>query len=518
MSSTVTRTDVCEHCHSDIPSSGETFLANGDEIICQKCHGDGPIKKCSICVTNEVNYTIQGCNHQFCRQCITKWFGVNRNCPLCRNSHVLDSIAYFSTDYDSSLVETIDKHRCTMDFLKENKVLMDKRKLLKQHCNCDRDCKRSIYTLCEHGGTDEAHEEVRRVFQWMAGNVDKAPMHPKCYEEVSYLCIGGFCTKKYLLKSDGCKEEMCAYCRFMNNLKERYEKELKAYRLRLKKGKNTTLIFQRCKVNMVQMAVEFISTERKKELNSFSEEALVIQRLFRMFWCRKHKDVLFSLGRYAHCYGGSIDSNMKFVPLEGKFYPSFHIDVFRHLYSKRFSKKDARCLSCRNDGQLFYKRFVRHVHGDPICDNCFAKEKIAVVNFVAKQGGFREAYFDWPSQETFSMHTFRLSERTMCDSLQRHTPIFLLWSWIECDDCYRTQLFLSELGGQQFPLDHDWDSWEGNHYCYDCKMNYYRCETCDQWFLLDDSDYWDEDALQNEVCKQCVKEEEPKAKRQCTRQ
>ena len=115
MSSTVTRRDVCEHCHSEIPSSGETFLANGDEIICDKCHGDGPSEKCPICDTNEVNYTTQGCNHQFCRQCITQWFAINKNCPLCRNSHVLDSIAYFSSEDDSSIVETIDKQRCTLN-------------------------------------------------------------------------------------------------------------------------------------------------------------------------------------------------------------------------------------------------------------------------------------------------------------------------------------------------------------------------------------------------------------------
>ena len=284
MSSTVTKTDVCEHCHSEIPSSGETFLANGDEIICDKCYGDGPSEKCSICYLNDVNYTTQGCNHRFCRECITQWFAIHNNCPLCRNAHVLDSIAYFSTD-DDSIVETFDKQRCTLNSLHENSLLMDKRKLLKQHCNCGRDCKRSIYTLCEHGGRDAFHEEVRRVFQWMAGNVYKAPMHPKCFEEMTYRCVGGFCTNEYLLNTDGgLKERMCAYCQFMTDVKKRYEKEQKAYRARLKKGKNT-LVLQKNKLNMVRMGVEFISTERKKELNSFSEKALLIQRFFRD---RKH--------------------------------------------------------------------------------------------------------------------------------------------------------------------------------------------------------------------------------------
>ena len=515
MSSTVTRTDVCEHCHSEIPSSGETFLANGDEIICDKCYGDGPSEKCSICYANDVNYTTQGCNHRFCRECITQWFAIHNNCPLCRNAHVLDSIAYFSTD-DDSIVETFDKQRCTLNSLHENTLTMDKRKLLKQHCNCDRDCKRSIYTLCENGGRDAFHEEVRRVFQWMAGNVYKAPMHPKCFEELTYNCVGGFCTNQYLLKTDGLKERMCAYCQFMTDVKKRYEKEQKAYRVRLKKGKNT-LVLQKNKLNMVRMGVEFISTERKQELNCFSEKVLAIQRFFRTYWCRKYKEELLRLGRYAHCYGGSIDENFKFVPIVGKFYPSWHFNRKRHE-SKRFSKEDARCLCCRSEGHYYHERYGRRVYDECICDDCLAKEKTAVVNFVAKQGGFREAYFDWPSQEeTFSMHRFMSTSR-MCDALQRHTPEPLKWSWIECDDCDRSQLFLSELGGQQFAFDGDWDSWEGCHFCYDCKMKYYRCETCDQWFLINDSDYWDEDALQNEVCKQCRKEEEPKAKRQCTRQ
>lgn len=559
---------MCEHCHSEIPSSGETFLANGDEIICEKCHGDGPSEKCPICHTNEVNYTTQGCNHQFCRQCITQWFGINRNCPMCRNSNVLDSIAYFSTDDDSSVVETIDKHRCTIDFLKENTLLMDKRKLLNMHCNCDRDCKRSIYTLCEHGGRDAFHEEVRRVFQWMAGNVYKAPMHPKCFEELTYLCVGGFCTNKYLL-NNGSKEKMCAYCQYMTDVKKRYEKELKAYRVRLKKGKNT-LVFQRCKVNISHMGVEFISTERKEELNSFSEKALVIQRFFR---ARKrarkiHRAVLdyvrensagttmtiqegvhpFPTEIYKLCEDGVGDCRKLLRPyLHHSLYSGIfwiycvHCDK-EAIYTIRKDRDMSQTMRFGWEWSEFYESGVE------ICPDCLkfftycqqcscpfypkhlkdgncrpCSEKLAVETFVNKNGGWRADFFDFPDQvenrflfyDFNDGHTLKINE--LCETLQRYTPKGLYWNWVECEDCYCSQLFLSKEG-RHFALDGDWDSWNGDYYCFDCKLNYYRCETCDQWFLIDDSDMWDDDALENGVCKQCRKEEEPKAKRHCTRQ
>ncbi len=51
-------------------------------VMKEKCVSK--IEQCSICLDIESSI-ITKCDHQYCKNCITEWFQVNRNCPYCRN-------------------------------------------------------------------------------------------------------------------------------------------------------------------------------------------------------------------------------------------------------------------------------------------------------------------------------------------------------------------------------------------------------------------------------------------------
>ena len=91
--------NCCQNCACEIDEHSENFIANGDEIICEKCPSDeasdgpsdeasdGPSDeasdKCPICQSNELNFTTE-CNHKFCHQCVKKWCDIDSTCPICR--------------------------------------------------------------------------------------------------------------------------------------------------------------------------------------------------------------------------------------------------------------------------------------------------------------------------------------------------------------------------------------------------------------------------------------------------
>ena len=50
----------------------------------RKRQRDGEIStECHICLENCVKPTTISCDHTFCYECITRWLGIKRNCPVC---------------------------------------------------------------------------------------------------------------------------------------------------------------------------------------------------------------------------------------------------------------------------------------------------------------------------------------------------------------------------------------------------------------------------------------------------
>ena len=47
------------------------------------CNIHSPKETCSICYTNNTNFT-SSCKHKFCRSCISTWLKSNDTCPCCR--------------------------------------------------------------------------------------------------------------------------------------------------------------------------------------------------------------------------------------------------------------------------------------------------------------------------------------------------------------------------------------------------------------------------------------------------
>lgn len=68
----------CSTSDSGSPAKSDTKTETSDHVITVRC---------PICLQSVLDpVTLLGCNHLFCKECITKWFRTKIQCPLCKVS------------------------------------------------------------------------------------------------------------------------------------------------------------------------------------------------------------------------------------------------------------------------------------------------------------------------------------------------------------------------------------------------------------------------------------------------
>ncbi len=78
--------DVCQpvqHCKGYMRNNTCCTYAATENGLC-KMHGKKRYAECNICFDNMYVRQRLACSHEFCRNCIYKWAGEDKECPVCR--------------------------------------------------------------------------------------------------------------------------------------------------------------------------------------------------------------------------------------------------------------------------------------------------------------------------------------------------------------------------------------------------------------------------------------------------
>jgi hypothetical protein len=83
--------------------------------------------ECSVCLTeiNDSDKCITDCNHEFCKQCLDKWFDSKKlSCPLCRKD-----INYFQHQGNNTRVVCVIKNQNIPRINTDNRFIIMTKKL-----------------------------------------------------------------------------------------------------------------------------------------------------------------------------------------------------------------------------------------------------------------------------------------------------------------------------------------------------------------------------------------------------